>query len=566
MNDEIKVNSENTPRKNLATLGQVKDALDKRDEKIDSLNEDLGNIHNSLFDANLLERQNWTSGAVDGNGGDELTFLTSSIWLGRYKYLLFETDKRYLCEVKDGYILTLRFYDDSRIVTNRINNITTYVFEPNSKCAIVIESTSKLEIKDIDINTVCTFTTDVPFGDVKERLSTLEIKTPQIDLNTYEISNIENVLNGDKLVKNPTWLKGLAEGNVGSKINIITSSTFINIRKYCIFKFNNTTYFDLKDNYTADIRLVDEENTILKYCGRFINNNRVVLEKGIYAISIWENNSENIADLEPNGTMVKIVSNTIISKEITPYPYSKNTSLIPLHSGDTTRRVQGGDTDGVYYYYAQPATDESENTKLVKYDLTTNEIVSTNESRSYGHAGDLCYNANNNTLVIISNGTYKTWTLSVVNADTLEFVQEITLTGDIFYGITYDKNEHRYIIQCPKTNDSYQYYFIYLNDNFEKIGYSWDAFVRDEKLGGQGICCDDKYLYCSYSYYERIDNKFVFHNSMIVYDKNGHYVGCHKIGSNKEIENVGIANGVLYGMTDGDITLYKINRVLDCFD
>lgn len=41
MSDEIKVNSE-LPQK-LATLGQVKDALDKRDEKIDSLKEDLGN-------------------------------------------------------------------------------------------------------------------------------------------------------------------------------------------------------------------------------------------------------------------------------------------------------------------------------------------------------------------------------------------------------------------------------------------------------------------------------------------------------------------------------------------
>ena len=43
MSDEIKVNSENTPRKNLATLGQAKDALDKRDKKISSLTEDLGN-------------------------------------------------------------------------------------------------------------------------------------------------------------------------------------------------------------------------------------------------------------------------------------------------------------------------------------------------------------------------------------------------------------------------------------------------------------------------------------------------------------------------------------------
>ena len=41
MSDEIKVNSENTHRKNLATLGQVKDALDKIDEKIGSLKEDF---------------------------------------------------------------------------------------------------------------------------------------------------------------------------------------------------------------------------------------------------------------------------------------------------------------------------------------------------------------------------------------------------------------------------------------------------------------------------------------------------------------------------------------------
>lgn len=37
MSAEIKVNSENTLSKNLATLGQVKDALVKRDEKIGNL-------------------------------------------------------------------------------------------------------------------------------------------------------------------------------------------------------------------------------------------------------------------------------------------------------------------------------------------------------------------------------------------------------------------------------------------------------------------------------------------------------------------------------------------------
>ena len=46
MSDEIKVNSE-LPQK-LATLGQVKDALDKRDEKIGSLKEDFRWVGNRV--------------------------------------------------------------------------------------------------------------------------------------------------------------------------------------------------------------------------------------------------------------------------------------------------------------------------------------------------------------------------------------------------------------------------------------------------------------------------------------------------------------------------------------
>lgn len=105
MSDEIKVNSENTPpRKNLATLGQVKDALDKRDEKISSLKSDLDGLKQSgtgtgtgltteektlmlsLFKATVYDspemqatvgalEQKWTStgGSGDSGGGEEET-------------------------------------------------------------------------------------------------------------------------------------------------------------------------------------------------------------------------------------------------------------------------------------------------------------------------------------------------------------------------------------------------------------------------------------------------------------------------------------------------------------
>ena len=55
MGDEIKVNSENTLRKNLATLGQVKDALGKRDEKISSLKEDITYVTETIYGDNFLK-------------------------------------------------------------------------------------------------------------------------------------------------------------------------------------------------------------------------------------------------------------------------------------------------------------------------------------------------------------------------------------------------------------------------------------------------------------------------------------------------------------------------------
>lgn len=53
MSDEIKVNSE-LPQK-LATLGQVKDALGKRDKKIDSLKEDIGYVTETIYGDNFLK-------------------------------------------------------------------------------------------------------------------------------------------------------------------------------------------------------------------------------------------------------------------------------------------------------------------------------------------------------------------------------------------------------------------------------------------------------------------------------------------------------------------------------
>lgn len=88
MSDEIKVNSENTPpRKNLATLGQVKDALDKRDEKIDSLKLPIGNLDDTVFNV-IQEPKDCTSDAT--------------ILSDKFACIFTGADKRLLISINDG--------------------------------------------------------------------------------------------------------------------------------------------------------------------------------------------------------------------------------------------------------------------------------------------------------------------------------------------------------------------------------------------------------------------------------------------------------------------------------
>ena len=100
MNDEIKVNSENTPRKNLATLGQVKDALDKRDKKISSLTEEIADkatLENGVvkfWKASTEESRTDTLlysvdiSSIGGTGGLDLENLTLSVsQVGNYQRL-----------------------------------------------------------------------------------------------------------------------------------------------------------------------------------------------------------------------------------------------------------------------------------------------------------------------------------------------------------------------------------------------------------------------------------------------------------------------------------------------
>lgn len=146
MSDEIKVNSENTPpRKNLATLGQVKDALNKRDEKINSLKEDLGELPQTLNmklvkSKNLFDRKNIVEGGYTGDNGEFLTGIVSF----RSDFINFNGADTLFCYVlnqNNGFTAQNMFrvseYDSGKNHIKTSKNVMNVITDANTKYVIV---------------------------------------------------------------------------------------------------------------------------------------------------------------------------------------------------------------------------------------------------------------------------------------------------------------------------------------------------------------------------------------------------------------------------------------------
>lgn len=132
MSDEVKVqNPTGTPTKNLVTLGQVKDALDKRDKKIGNITEDIDDClkvkYSELKQDNLINIDNLTVGVCDSDGSfkDDTQYrrtdyefvkpnITYSSWrmiwrnaLGIVRIAFFDKNKKFISGGRDiGNIFT----------------------------------------------------------------------------------------------------------------------------------------------------------------------------------------------------------------------------------------------------------------------------------------------------------------------------------------------------------------------------------------------------------------------------------------------------------------------------
>ena len=177
-------------------------------------------------------------------------------------------------------------------------------------------------------------------------------------------------------------------------------------------------------------------------------------------------------------------------------------------NGEHCRVVQGGCTDGTYYYVALNNNDKTENSvnAVLKYELKTGTLVQVFENVKSSHSNDMTYNPETNELFIVHN-TPDRQNISVLNPETMEITRTVTLENLEIYSLSYDPYE-----KCYWAGISYGYNFVKLDLDFKQVG----EIITGVETGytKQGMDLDSKYLY--FLQYKS--------NSVIVYDKQGNFV------------------------------------------
>ena len=198
-----------------------------------------------------------------------------------------------------------------------------------------------------------------------------------------------------------------------------------------------------------------------------------------------------------------------------------------LEPSDGCRVIQGGATDGKYLYVIiNDGGKTNAKSVIAKIEISTMKVVARKAGVLVDHGNDIVYKKNENELFIVHNAPNRE-TVSVYDADTLEFKRKITLPLKI-YCMSYDES-----LDCYWVGVSGGDTFAKLDANF-KLVKRYDS--QHHPYVTQGMDCDDTYLY------------FVRYktNCIIVYDKEGGYIGEYPIAFDGEPENISHVGDVFY--------------------
>ena len=199
-----------------------------------------------------------------------------------------------------------------------------------------------------------------------------------------------------------------------------------------------------------------------------------------------------------------------------------------VNAVDGCKVIQGGTTDGKYLYVITHNGDKTINAEsiLQKIDIKTMKTVARSERLRVSHGNDIVYKKNTNELLVVHcypDGKM----VSVFDADTLKFKRKIELPISI-YCMSYDES-----LDCYWVGVSGGDTFAKLDADFKFVK-RYMSQMHDYVT--QGMDCDDTYLY--FVRYKK--------NCVIVYTKDGGYVGEYPLTFPGEPENICHIGDYLY--------------------
>lgn len=191
---------------------------------------------------------------------------------------------------------------------------------------------------------------------------------------------------------------------------------------------------------------------------------------------------------------------------------------------------------------------------IFKYDTQTWEEVGRSESLALEHSNDIAYVPDTNELYVIHSSTLDNKRVSILDADTMEVKETVTLEKIGGYSIDYNTEKQNFVVGTA--GESMVFFDRELNLLTAKTG-------KNVNLIPQGICADDQYVY--HVMYSHNDDPAKRSNVIRVYDWDGTFVTEIPLNvPNSEAENISLVGDTFYigfnhsGADSGEVYAVKL--------
>ena len=375
--------------------------------------------------------------------------------------------------------------------------------------------------------------------------------TTSVDTLNYEYVGFECVLNGVKktaqtdTVYRELFAAFLEEDDAEKKIDTLKPAAFSTMSKYfmaCVMKnIPNADFGDMIEVkpywVTVDGTKVYGETNYKTVNMGYMENSAVVTASEVF----------NFSNIGEHATLEKGLSS-----------YS----------------MQGGCTDGTYYYQAlvyqvdSSSASVDDHVYIIKYTMPgvgedgeeiPAQYVGISNKLTLRHANDITYNSDLDQLIVSHNAPENT-KISFVDPGNLGIVETKTLPYSI-YSIEYNAYNDKYVVGI-----SGDYTYRILNADFTDVSTSGKAFSPNPEVNGfvrQGVSADDKYIY--FVLYNSQNAVTGYDNVIAVYDWDGNAVNVLNIASASipttvEPENITIYDNEMY-IAGHNKVVYKATNI-----